>query len=110
MLVCLASFALLTIPALVAGASDCSLFSINGSTTAYFEYYRFYDFRNITFGNSTTINSSSSFPKSLSVSDASYLDDWTVRVQDKAAASDETIRLKYTADNVFIGELTTSNG
>jgi hypothetical protein len=99
----LLSFALLAIPTLVAAADNCSLFSINGSTTAHFEYYRFYDFRNITGGYSNASNASLTFPKALSVMDGSYQNDWTVRVQNKAPPRDETTQLNYTADNVFIG-------
>lgn len=85
----------------VDASKSCSSFEINGTTPAYFDYYRFYDFVNFTYVNQT--QKTSSLPRSLSVNDSSWLNDWTIRVQNKTAPSDSTIQMSYIADNVFIG-------
>jgi hypothetical protein len=57
---------------LVLGNNECNIFSVNGSAISYFDYYRFYDFRNV--ANATKPSPRSldgNSPKTLSVKDNS---------------------------------------
>jgi hypothetical protein len=92
-------------------ANGCTSFSANGSAESYFEYYRFYDFRNIQ--TSTTAQSTASdaslFSTSQTINNASWTDDWSIRVQSKGAANDNALPMQYSSSNVNIRTLPSLN-
>lgn len=100
-------FCVLFLFVLVTGSQDkeCTTFSTNGSISNTFEYYRFYDFRNVYNGSSISVNSSdtNALATSRTVNDTSWTNDWNIRVQSKAAANDDAIPLKYISSNVQLG-------
>jgi hypothetical protein len=89
----------------------CTIFSTNGSTASYFEYHRFYDFRNIQTSRTaqSTYSDSSLSPASKIVNNASWTDDWGIRVQSKGAANDHALPMQYASSNVNLRTLTSPN-
>jgi hypothetical protein len=89
----------------------CTIFSTNGSSASHFEYYRFYDFRNIQTSRSeqSTSSEASLFPADRMVNNATWTDDWSIRVLSKGAANDHSLPIEYSASNVNIGTLTSPN-
>lgn len=92
-------------------SNGCTTFSTDGSAAAYFEYYRFYDFRNIntSLTAQNTLSDGSLLPASKIVNNASWADDWSIRVQSKGAANDNALPIQYSASNVKIRTLTSPN-
>lgn len=83
---------------------DCTLFTTNGSASAHFSYYRFYDFRNFTDAQSiaaSTGSEDSVLETSKVTSNGSWTDDWQVRVWQREAANSRSIPLQYAAENVY---------
>jgi hypothetical protein len=83
----------------------CSSFTINGSES-YFEYYRFYDFRNLNPGQPLGGGPpSAEIPKSAIVNDTSWIRDWRVRQHEEPAnkEANEVVNMRYALSNVFIG-------
>ncbi|EMC94381.1 glycoside hydrolase family 16 protein [Baudoinia panamericana UAMH 10762] len=87
------------------GSSDCTLFAVNGSSSAaaaYFTHYRFYDFRNVTNPRSPPAGQSSGLAASHTTNDSSWLLDWSPRNQARGAANRMSIPVNYLPQNVFI--------
>ncbi|KAK0249955.1 hypothetical protein LTR91_024004 [Friedmanniomyces endolithicus] len=85
--------------------SDCSLFAINGSSSAaaaYFTHYRFYDFRNISDPQPPPAGASSGLTASHTTNDSSWHLDWSARDQAKGAANRRSIPVDYLPENVFV--------
>ncbi|KIW01791.1 uncharacterized protein PV09_06963 [Verruconis gallopava] len=85
---------------LAAGSIPCTSFSVNGSKN-HFEYYRFYDFRDIT-SNSSSSEPGSPLPRSLIVSDGSWVNNWTIREEFREPSTENAIPMAYVKDNIFI--------
>jgi hypothetical protein len=93
---------LFILTALGAAAKSCRSFSVN-STSAQFDYYRFYDFRNLTAGAIDDLPRRNHFPRILSVNDSDWSHDWDIREQNKRPPSDDTIHMSYVKENIWIG-------
>ena len=84
------------------------LYQWNYSTN--FDYYRFYDFCYLKIPTNAKITSgyspsAPSFPVASWVNDSSWMVDWSLQSQHKAAPSAETIAMEYDPVNVYIGTL-----
>ena len=89
--------------AVAAAQSTCSSFAINGSD-AHFDYYRFYDFRNLEPGRPQGLGpQEEDVVPYLSVNDSSWIKDWRPRDQQKQPPTDDAIAMRYNPANVFIG-------
>ncbi|KAK0787241.1 hypothetical protein LTR75_012943 [Friedmanniomyces endolithicus] len=85
--------------------SDCSLFAINGSSSAaaaYFTHYRFYDFRNISDPQPPPAGALSGLTASHTTNDSSWHLDWSARDQAKGAANRRSIPVDYLPENIFV--------
>ncbi|KAK0857165.1 hypothetical protein LTR87_017874 [Friedmanniomyces endolithicus] len=85
--------------------SDCSLFAINGSSSAaaaYFTHYRFYDFRNISDPQPPPAGAPSGLTASHTTNDSSWHLDWSARDQAKGAANRRSIPVDYLPENIFV--------
>ncbi|EPE35882.1 Concanavalin A-like lectins/glucanase [Glarea lozoyensis ATCC 20868] len=86
--------------------TSCTSFSINGSSKQNFQYYRFYDFRNLGANTTVAVNSQVRFRDRLraaNVANTSWTDDWKIRDQLKEPSEHNDLRWRYTPQNVAIG-------
>lgn len=94
-------------------AEDCTRFSTNGSTAAIYDFYRFYDFRNL--GEShvgdaaTTSHDDGSYTESVAsngqskiIAASPWSAGWNARYWLRPAAKNDTIDMHYTPARVSI--------
>ncbi|EUC41592.1 glycoside hydrolase family 16 protein [Bipolaris oryzae ATCC 44560] len=96
-------------------AEDCTVFSTNGSTAAMYDFYRFYDFRNLSeslIGNVDTVSDSgekqsitvASHGQSNIIAASPWSAGWDVRHWLRPAAREDTIDMHYTPSSVSISK------
>jgi hypothetical protein len=89
---------------LVKVTADCTQFTTNGSTAANYEFYRFYDFRNIdNTGDESTFAASNERCKTFS--SAPWNTGWNSRSWARPATRDLYIDMDYVPSGVFISQL-----
>ncbi|EUC29998.1 glycoside hydrolase family 16 protein [Bipolaris zeicola 26-R-13] len=96
-------------------AEDCTVFSTNGSTAATYDFYRFYDFRNLSeslLGNADTVPDSgekqsitvASNGQSKIIAASPWSAGWDARHWLRPAAREDTIDMHYTPSSVSISK------
>ncbi|EMD95355.1 glycoside hydrolase family 16 protein [Bipolaris maydis ATCC 48331] len=96
-------------------AEDCTVFSTNGSTAATYDFYRFYDFRNLDeslVGNADTVPDSgdkqsitvTSNGQSKIIAASPWGTGWDARYWLRPAAREDTIDMHYTPSSVSISK------
>ncbi|RGP61286.1 glycoside hydrolase family 16 [Fusarium longipes] len=94
----------------VAAEDDCSAFSIGGTHSATFQFYRFYDFRSASDSDRVLTGDPASKDRkqpdvlatSRLVSNSSWTDDWKATVKYQGQASEKSLARHYVADHVFL--------
>ena len=93
---------------------NCSCYAVptgkDSKTPSYFQFYRFYDFRNLDgldtapplCNSSTTVNHQPSWQPNLFESDA-WTSDWGIQNWTKAASNDFPVPMNHSKANVYIG-------
>ncbi|KAF4332020.1 glycoside hydrolase family 16 [Fusarium beomiforme] len=89
----------------------CTAFSINGPNTSIFDFYRFYDFRNVPtsadlpIGDPSSNNREpSSKLKTSRITNDSWSDDWRVSSVYQGQANNKVLARHYVADHVFLDQ------
>lgn len=88
-------------------SSDCSAFATDGLAAGHFQYYRFYDFRNIsTIGTQKKRKrqATASDATNRTVADESWVEDWYVRDYPRASPGGNSIAVNFVPWRVEIGE------
>lgn len=86
-------------------ASDCTSFTNNGIAASTFQYYRFYDFRNLSPTTATYSNASSSSISSARgkvVKNGSWTEDWYIRDYPRNSPGGTSIPVNFTNEYVSI--------
>lgn len=89
-----------------AGTSNCTAFSTNGVAESTFQYYRFYDFRNLSGTNLDQKREKASDAtqdlKNKTVSDATWMEDWYIRDYPRNSPGTPSISVEFIPDRVYI--------
>lgn len=91
-------------------ASDCTSFTSNGIAASTFQYYRFYDFRNLkptTYSNTTSTDAASS-ARSKVTKDDSWTEDWFIRDYPRNSPGGTSIPVNFTTSHVSISSSSSS--
>lgn len=93
----------------VDSSNSCSAFASNGLAASNYQYYRFYDFRNIANGTTSTKKrepledrASTAAARSKSVSDTTWTDDWYIRDYPRKSPGSPSIPVDFIPDRVYI--------
>jgi hypothetical protein len=88
-------------------ANPCTSFSINESSVNTFQYYRFYDFRNLVSGDTVVIQNNTlpfrSQLRTANIANSSWTEDWNIQDKLKEPAEYNDLTWSYTPHNVAIG-------
>src|SRR3954453_17493056 len=83
-------------------SSDCTAFASDGLGGSTFQYYRFYDFRNVSRTRSHTSSSSSNVARSKIVTDDSWTSHWYIRDFPRKSPGAPSIPVQFIPERVFI--------
>jgi hypothetical protein len=87
-------------------SSDCSAFETDGLAASYFQFYRFYDFRNVTTtGTQRRAKRQTASITNRTVTDESWVDDWFVRDYPRASPGGKSIAVNFVPWRVEISVL-----
>lgn len=87
-------------------SSECAAFSTDGLAASQFQYYRFYDFRNVGKGSDKRKHNRrrGSPARNRTVSDDSWRDDWYVRDFPRKSPGGHSIPVNFIPERVEIGK------
>lgn len=87
-------------------SSECAAFSTDGLAASQFQYYRFYDFRNVGTDDTERKNNRrrGSPARNRTVSDDSWRDDWYVRDFPRKSPGGHSIPVNFIPERVEIGK------
>ncbi|KAF1940093.1 concanavalin A-like lectin/glucanase [Clathrospora elynae] len=87
-------------------AAECNQFSTNGSTAARYDFYRFYDFRNLHISGDSPSISASSNGKSKIVAATPWSSGWDSKNWHRPAAKEDTLPMQYAPSELSISNNT----
>lgn len=102
---CLVLICYLAVPVQSHAGSSCTVFSTNGIAASNFQYYRFYDFRNLTAATHQKGEEALKATQDLknkTVFDATWMDDWYIRDYPRNTLGTSSISVDFNPDRVYI--------